>query len=740
MYKTLLPLFACLLLGATAYTEGNARSLQYAARDAVETQAWQDDLRGKLFDLLHLGDLIAAPRPPLDVEVIGDLTIGGTKLRHLKIRSTPGRFFEAVLALPEASSTACPAVVAIHGHGGSFASSFDPEEPIYKRFGGELVKQGYAVIAANVGQHDVYEAGRTLMGERLWDLVRCVDYLQSLPEVDPERMGCAGLSLGGEMAMWLGAMDTRIQATVSAGFLTVMNQMEQNHCMCWKFEGLRDLVDFADIYAMTAPRALQCQNGKREPETQFTVTLAGQALGELVPAYEAFGKRGNVELHAHEGGHEVARDALLRFFDTHLAPKQPPLVFLRPSDLSDAEGVRVEAQIPEPGPVLIPADADRTTLWYAPVAARAVPQGAEIWYQRVEKGREVYSDQRVLCLGLFSGGAFTLPQIGAGEAPWGGPDNVVMRRSPHRPTWGGFNVFQLTRYKDQDHFLYWDQPAEEGQAGAMLAVSEDGRHWEKEEGAVFTEHNDAYSLLKKEGKFLLYQTLLEDWPDKPYADNLDKFRRVQSLRESDDLRTWTAQEVFLRPDEKDPPETEFYLMKVFPYAGNYLGLIMKYYGDPAQPGKHSGILIDELVVSADARAWERPFRDTDLGFWSYADPVRMGGYLHFAIWKDGGMTTVRYRPNRFTAVSAEAEGTFLTRVFTVGHGVLRLDADASGGWIEARLADAEGNVLESLKPLRIEGAEAEDIPLVWDEEYLRPGSEYRLSVRLYQAKVFAILP
>ena len=55
------------------------------------------------------------------------------------------------------------------------------------------------------------EKDRTLMGERLWDLMRCVDLLLSLEDkVDRGRIGCTGLSLGGEMAMWLGAMDSRV--------------------------------------------------------------------------------------------------------------------------------------------------------------------------------------------------------------------------------------------------------------------------------------------------------------------------------------------------------------------------------------------------------------------------------------------------------------------------------------------------------------------------------------------------
>ena len=74
----------------------------------------------------------------------------------------------------------------------------------------------------DVGQHEVCEEGRLLMGERLWDCRRAVDWFTSHPRVDAARIGCAGLSLGGEMAMWLGAMDLRIAAEVSAGFLTTM--------------------------------------------------------------------------------------------------------------------------------------------------------------------------------------------------------------------------------------------------------------------------------------------------------------------------------------------------------------------------------------------------------------------------------------------------------------------------------------------------------------------------------------
>ena len=121
-----------------------------------------------------------------------------------------------------------------------------------------------------------------------------------MPEVDGCRIGSAGLSLGSEMAMWLGAMDERIAATVSSGFLTTMDHMEKNHCMCWKFDGLRELVYFADVYFLIAPQPLQCQNGLLEPVSQFYVPLARQAMEEIRIIYKDLGRPENVILDVHE--------------------------------------------------------------------------------------------------------------------------------------------------------------------------------------------------------------------------------------------------------------------------------------------------------------------------------------------------------------------------------------------------------------------------------------------------------
>lgn len=306
------------------------RTMRYTSRPASDARNWQRDLRAKLFAILKIDDLLTKrDRFAFDGKEILFADRGTHLVKELQIYSTPGRRMQIIVTVPTSRKGPVPAVVCIGGHGSNQYSPYNEQtvakdisrvkaDRIYKGFGTILAKRGYVTISTTVSQHTVYEDGRLLMAERLWDLIRCVDYLESMPEVDSSRIGCAGLSLGGEMAMWLGAMDERIAATVSSGFLTTMDNMEQNHCMCWKFEGLRDLVDYADIYSLIAPRPLQCQNGLLEPAGQFYVPLARQAMEEIRIIYKDLDRPENAMLDVHDEGHVADLPGLLYFFEKHL--------------------------------------------------------------------------------------------------------------------------------------------------------------------------------------------------------------------------------------------------------------------------------------------------------------------------------------------------------------------------------------------------------------------------------------
>lgn len=290
------------------------RSMEYSPRTGEQALDWQKQLKSSLLRLLKLDDLVAAsPGIALQPRTLSTREEGSYFFHEIEFNSTAKVRIRAVLTVPRVIKAPCPAVVVIAGHSGTRHSCYEDNG-----FATVLAEKGYVTVSTKISQHSLREEGRTMMGERLWDLMRCVDLLVSRKEVDPARIGCAGNSLGGEMAMWLGAMDKRIAATLSAGFLTRMDQLEQNHCRCWKFPGLRKLVDFPEIYSLNAPRPLMCQNGLKERPTWFTVPLAREALKEIKLIYNDLGVPQNLEFVAHKGGHVIEVQALLRFFATRL--------------------------------------------------------------------------------------------------------------------------------------------------------------------------------------------------------------------------------------------------------------------------------------------------------------------------------------------------------------------------------------------------------------------------------------
>ncbi len=294
---------------------GSLRELRYTPRSAEASRAWQAEVRSRLLSLLKL-----------DPPGTSDVGLAAKELRRtsekrftrleVEFQSTAATRIRAVVTIPHGKGKHA-AVVCVHGHAGNRRIVYDDRE-VYRRFASELAALGYVTISVDVGQHEVREKGCLLMGERLHDLFRCVDYLVASDVVDSARIGCAGLSLGGEMCMWLAALDPRVRATVSSGFLTTMDQMERNHCVCWKFDGLRELVDYADIYSLTAPRALQCQNGLREGPRSFCVPLARRAMRQIHLIYRDQHVAEQVELDVHDEGHVIDLPSLLVFFARHL--------------------------------------------------------------------------------------------------------------------------------------------------------------------------------------------------------------------------------------------------------------------------------------------------------------------------------------------------------------------------------------------------------------------------------------
>jgi dienelactone hydrolase len=106
-------------------------------------------------------------------------------------------------------------------------------------------------------------AGLTWPGIVFWDDIRTVDYLVTRPEVDPRRIGCVGISMGGYRTVYLAALDERIAAACVTGFMSAVGPMVRAHLDTHSWvhfvPGLHRYLDLPDVASLAAPRALLVQ-------------------------------------------------------------------------------------------------------------------------------------------------------------------------------------------------------------------------------------------------------------------------------------------------------------------------------------------------------------------------------------------------------------------------------------------------------------------------------------------------
>jgi len=124
-------------------------------------------------------------------------------------------------------------------------------------------------------------AGLTWPGIVAWDDIRTVDYLASRPEVDPARIGCLGISMGGYRTIFLAALEERIKAACIVGFMSTVRPMLQSHIDTHSFvhflPGLHRHLDWPDLASLAAPRALmvqQCSQDRLFPLAGMEASLA----------------------------------------------------------------------------------------------------------------------------------------------------------------------------------------------------------------------------------------------------------------------------------------------------------------------------------------------------------------------------------------------------------------------------------------------------------------------------------
>jgi len=150
--------------------------------------------------------------------------------------------------------------------------------------------------------------GRTLLGERVWDVSRGIDALAIFPEVDSGRIGIVGDSTGGAIAWYSACLDQRIAAAMPAAYVCTFQESlaVHDHCEDHYLPGLLNDFELADLAGLIAPRPLVVVHGRHDPSFPYAGTQ--RAYAEIERIYAGCGGTGKCRLVTGEGGHRFFAD------------------------------------------------------------------------------------------------------------------------------------------------------------------------------------------------------------------------------------------------------------------------------------------------------------------------------------------------------------------------------------------------------------------------------------------------
>ena len=168
--------------------------------------------------------------------------------------------------------------------------------------------------------------GIDLSAYMTYDDLRATDYLASLPEVDPKRIGCTGWSMGAYRTWMLSALSDRIKAGAAVCWMVTTDEQlsfrysrTENGGFANCLPGLRRWLDYPHIASIACPKPMLFINGSRDK--LFSVAGANKAFSIMRDVWESQGVGDRFETELWDMTHSCplrAQQRVLEFFQKHL--------------------------------------------------------------------------------------------------------------------------------------------------------------------------------------------------------------------------------------------------------------------------------------------------------------------------------------------------------------------------------------------------------------------------------------
>jgi dienelactone hydrolase len=161
------------------------------------------------------------------------------------------------------------------------------------------------------GEEDAFKLmlwrGQVLWGMMMFDEFRAFSYLASRPEVDPQRLGATGMSMGATKTWWLAALDPRVRLAIDLCCLTDFDSLIaahnlSGHSIFYYVPSLLKEFNTTEINELIVPRPHLSVNGRKDPLTP----PAGveKIRDSLLPLYRQYGRQEDCRVELFDCAHE----------------------------------------------------------------------------------------------------------------------------------------------------------------------------------------------------------------------------------------------------------------------------------------------------------------------------------------------------------------------------------------------------------------------------------------------------
>ena len=321
--------------------------MTFQAKTRRQAEQWQTRLRAKLAELVGG---FPEKRTALQAETLEVREFPAYRREKFVFQSRPGSSVLGYLLTPKSGSAPHASVICVPGHGRGVDDIVGIDDHGHDRaahdgyqydFAIQAVEHGMAAVAiepmgfgcrrdaANkargLGQSSCQPTagaalllGQTMIGWRVWDVMRTIDWIETRAELDAKRVGCMGISGGGTCTLFSTALEPRIKAALVSGYLNTFQAsvMSISHCIDNYVPGILNWAEAYDVAGLIAPRPLFVESGERD--NIFPIAASRASFKRVKKVYETFDAAAMTEQETFDGPHSFWGKRGLPFLAKHL--------------------------------------------------------------------------------------------------------------------------------------------------------------------------------------------------------------------------------------------------------------------------------------------------------------------------------------------------------------------------------------------------------------------------------------